>query len=87
MDKLSPPEQLSLQGNVAENWRKWKQRFELFVAASGLSEKDEKVQAATLLHVAGPEALEIYNTFLWENEGDERKVTKIMEKFQAYCEP
>lgn len=87
MDKLSPPEQLSLQGNVAENWRKWKQRFELFVAASGLSEKDEKVQAATSLHVAGPEALEIYNTFSWENEGDERKVTKIMEKFQAYCEP
>ena len=40
-----------------------------------------------LLHVAGPEALEFYNTFSWENEGDERKVTKIMEKFQAYCEP
>ena len=43
MDKLSPPEQLSLQGNVAENWHKWKQRFELFAAVSGLSEKDEKV--------------------------------------------
>ena len=87
MDKLNPPEQLSLEGNVAENWRKWKQRFELFSAASGLSEKDDKIQSATLLHVVGPEALEIYNTFSWENEGDENKVVKIMEKFQAYCSP
>ena len=87
MDKLSPPEQMSFEGNVAENWRKWKQRFELFLAASGLSEKDDKVQSATLFHVAGPDALEIYNTFVWEHEGDERKIVKIMEKFQAYCEP
>ena len=63
MDKLSPPEQMSFEGNVAENWRKWKQRFELFLAASGLNgEKDDKVQSATLLLVAGPDALEIYNT-------------------------
>lgn len=65
MDKLQPPGPLNLQGNLAENWRKWKQRFQLFSSASGLSEKDEKVQSATLLHVAGEEALEIYNTFTW----------------------
>ena len=79
MDKLNPPEQLSLEGNVAENWRKWKQQFKLFSAASGLSDKDEKVQSATLLHVAGPDALEIYNTFSWDTEGDENKVEKIKE--------
>ena len=66
MDKLSPPEQMSFKGNVAENWCKWKQCFELFLAASRLSEKDDKVQSATLLHVASPDALEIYNTFAWE---------------------
>ena len=84
MDKLNPPEQLSFEGNVAENWRKWKQRFELFSAASGLSDKDEKVQSATLLHVAGPDALEIYNTFSWDTEGDENKVEKIKERFEGY---
>ena len=87
MDKLNPPEQLSFEGNVAENWRKWKQRFELFSAASGLSDKDEKVQSATLLHVAGPDALEIYNTFSWDTEGDENKVEKIKERFEGYCNP
>ena len=78
---------MSFEGNIAENWHKWKQRFELFLAASGLSEKDDKIQSATLLHVAGSDVLEIYNTFMWEQEGDERKIAKIMEKFQAYCEP
>lgn len=37
--------------------------------------------------MAGPDTLEIYNTFSWENGGDETKMTKIIEKFQAYCEP
>ena len=88
MDKLAPPEQLNLEsGNIAENWQQWRQRFEVFSLASGLSEKNDKVQAATLLHVAGIKALEVFNTFTWEREGDEDKVDKILEKFQFYCKP
>ena len=86
MDRLIPPEQLNLDsGNLAENWRQWRQRFEVFSLASGLSEKSEAVRSATLLHVAGPKALEVYNAFTWENEGDDKKVNKILEKFQTYC--
>ena len=80
MDKLQPPGPLLLQGNLSENWRKWKQRFEL----NGLNEKDEKVQAATLLHVVGEEALEIYNTFSWNEVGDK---TKVSLKFEDHCNP
>ena len=86
MDKLTPPDPLDLDSsNVSDAWRKWKQRFELFSLASGLSSKEEGIQAATLLHVVGPDALEIYNTFTWEADGDRNKVTKILEKFEAYC--
>ena len=87
MDKLTPPEVLNLEGNVAENWRRWKQKFEIFSLASGLSRKDAKIQAATLLHVAGTDALEIYNTFNWESDDDKCKVDKITEKFDEYCNP
>ena len=74
MEKLTPPEPLNLEAvNLSDTWRKWKQRFEVYSLASGLSEKDAKIQAATLLHVVGPEALEVYNTFTWENPGDEKK--------------
>ena len=76
--ELVPPETLNLTGsNIAENWRRWKQRFELFSLASGLSEIDEKVQVATLLHIASAEALEVYNTFSWENDEHKKKVEKL----------
>ena len=83
-----PPEPLNLEeSNLADAWRRWKQCFEVFSLASGISKKDEKVQAATFLHVARPEALEVYNTFTWEDKGDKKKVNKILEKFEAYCIP
>ena len=43
--------------------------------------QDAKVQAATFLHVAGPEALEVYNTFTWDDDDDKSKVNKIIKKF------
>ena len=87
MEQFKPPEPLNLEGNLSENWRKWKQRFELYLVASGTSDKEEKTKAATLLHVVGTEALEVYNTFTWDSAGDEMKVEPIMAKFEAYCNP
>ena len=87
MEQFKPPEPLSLDGNLSENWRRWKQRFELYLKVSGVSEKAEKTQAATLLHVVGAKALEVYNTFTWDAVGDNMKVKPIMAKFKAYCNP
>ena len=87
MDKLNPPEMLNFDGNIADNWQRQKQRFKIFSLASGLSEKDTKVQAATFLPVAGMDALEIFNTFIWDSDNDKSKVDKITEKFDKYCNP
>ena len=77
MDRLIPPEQLNLDsGNLAENWRQWRQRFEVFSLANGLSEKNEAVWSATLLHVAGPKVLEVYNAFTWRMKETTRKLTR-----------
>ena len=45
--------------NLANTWRQWRQRLELFTLAIGLSTKDAKIQSATLLHVIGPAVLEV----------------------------
>lgn len=37
--------------------------------------------------MVGEDALELYNTFTWEEDGDQNKMKKIMEKFEAYCNP
>ena len=89
MDHFQLPEPLSLQGNLADNWRRWKQRFQLYniMTASGKNEKSDEVKTATLLHLAGPDALEVFNTFSFETPGDEKKVDKVLEKFDAHCEP
>ena len=88
MERLTPPEPLNLDGtNLADSWRQWRQRFELFSLATELTSKDAKIQSATLLHVIGPAALELYNTFTWDNEDDKQKVETILAKFAAYCIP
>ena len=87
MDKFNQPEPLSFEGNVAENWRRWKQRFQIFMTATGTDTMGDEVNSATLLHFAGPEALEIYNTFTWTVEGDKKNISKILEKFEEYCTP
>ena len=87
MEHMKPPNKLQLEGNLSENWRKWEQQFNLFLVVSGLGEKPAKVQASTLLHVIGIDALEIYNTFAWEEGGDAMKADKILEKSSAYCRP
>ena len=87
MDKINNPEPLYFEGNVAENWRRWKQRFLIFMTATGTDKKEAEVKSATLLHFAGPEAIEIYNTFSWETDGDEKNISKILEKFKNYCTP
>ena len=88
MEQLNPPEPLDLDSsNLANTWRQWRQRFELFSLASGLSSKGAKIQAATLLHVIGPAALEVYNTFTWLDDDDKQKIEMILTKFEAYCIP
>ena len=88
MEQLKPPEPLNLDSSsLANTWRQWKQCFELFSLASGLSSKEAKIQSATLLHVIGPAALEIYNTFTWANEDDKQKAKIILRKFEAHCIP
>ena len=42
MDSFKPKEALSLQGIPNENWRRWIQRFDLYLTASGKLEEDKK---------------------------------------------
>lgn len=85
MEKLSPPSPMQFSGNLADNWKRFKQRFEIYLAASGAGQGDEKVQAQIFLHVIGEDALDIYNSF--HIEPDELKLDTVMEKFETYFVP
>ena len=87
MEAFKPPGVLNLNGNLRENWRRWVQRFELFLTASGKVKETEKVQCAILLHLIGDEALEIYNTFTFSESEDRDKLSVLKKKFEEYVNP
>ena len=56
-ESIRQPDELVLAGNIAENWRKFKQEFELYLVATGLDTKSSKQKIALLLHVARKQAI------------------------------
>ncbi|KAK7938918.1 hypothetical protein WMY93_002244 [Mugilogobius chulae] len=87
MEQFRPPSPLLLTGNLSETWRRWEQRFQLYMTASGALEKDEKVKTAILLHTIGEEALEVYNTLTITPAGDAPTMAEILKAFRDYCSP
>ncbi|UYV61543.1 K02A2.6-like [Cordylochernes scorpioides] len=80
------PSELALHGNVAENWRRFKQRLMLYLEATEKATKPDKLKVAILLNFIGEEALEVFNTFhLKEDEAENFDL--VINKFDDFCEP
>lgn len=82
---LKAPESLKLTGNVDENWRTFKQQFHLCVAAMGLETMPQARKVALLLTIAGPQAIEIFNTFVFHSPDNSEKLDAVLSKFDAHC--
>jgi transposase InsO family protein len=87
MNKFRPPEPLTFEGNISEQWDQWKQQFELYITATESDDKTDNTKTSILLTCIGKQGLEIYNTFVFRNDGDKMKLKPVMEKFEAYCKP
>ena len=83
---LKPPGPLSLDGNLALNWKEWFNAYEIYAtAAAGVSGKSERVQCCVFLHVAGREAQKLDQTSMFEPE-EKDKYTRFVEAFRSYCQ-
>ena len=63
---IPAPEKLVLQEDAAKNevsWNRFNQAWDNYVIATGLSEKDKKIQLATFLSVIGEDGILKYNIF------------------------
>ena len=91
MENLRPPSELKLSGNVDDNWKRFKQRFELYLLAIGADEKGDARKVGIFLTVAGTEALDVYNTLEFttaeKNDNGSVKYSAVIKKFDAYCMP
>ena len=82
--QIPPPEPMICSGNVAQNWKSFKEAFEDYVTATCLSEKDATVQAAALKSMMGKECREILQRLgLTDDEMKKPDVmlTKLSEHF------
>ncbi|CAG9831128.1 unnamed protein product [Diabrotica balteata] len=81
-------EPFSFQGNnISHEWKFWKQKFQLFLTAFGKSEKPDHIKIGILVNQLGDEGLKIFNTFEYENVGDDQKYNVVLCKFDTYCSP
>lgn len=99
MKGLKPPGKLSFDGNIVENWRKWKKPFQNYLLAENLimlpkwgdsSDSPENVvisqrQVTIILHCAGEKAQEVFSQFETEKSADD--LEDVLAKFEAHCNP
>ena len=53
MDSFHKPSALSFDGNTSENWRRFRQQYDIYLTASASEKKDDTVKIAILLNFAG----------------------------------
>lgn len=63
MEQLKPPSELKLSGNVEDHWKRFKQRFTLYLTSIGATEKSNAQKIALFMTIAGPKALDVFNSF------------------------
>ena len=85
MQRFEQPAPLKFEGNVADNWERFHQRFNIYLSAIGSrKEKDEDKKVSIFLHVAGDEAIKYFNTI--EN-GHQKTLDEVLACFEQYCVP
>ncbi|XP_033730983.1 uncharacterized protein K02A2.6-like [Pecten maximus] len=82
-----PPQLDITSGNVSENFKRWKREVEIYLAASGAGERNQRIQTAIILNCAGSHVLEIYDQITWEEEGDKDDPNKVLQALEKYCNP
>lgn len=86
MEQLKPPAELKFTGNVEEQWKRFRQRFKLYLTALGATGKDDKQKTALLLTVAGPDAIDVFNSFQLTYE-EQQNYELVMSHFEQFCTP
>ncbi|KAG8174306.1 hypothetical protein JTE90_010933 [Oedothorax gibbosus] len=86
MADMKSPSSMRLEGNVAENWAKFKQRFTFYLEATEKTSKPDKTKVALLLGIMGEDCIEIYNNFKLSDE-DSQKFDTVIDRFDKHFAP
>ena len=82
-----PPPMGPRTSSPAITWKKWRQRFEIYMTAAGKTEANDDVKTSLLLHAIGQEGIEIFNTFTFTEEEESINVGEVSSAFCAESQP
>ena len=76
---LPYPAALDIHGeNAREKWKWFRRAWDSYALATGLNDKAEDIQVATLLTVCGEEVRDVYSTFTWATADDSGKIGPVL---------
>lgn len=86
MESCRLPSPFNTNGNLANNWKIFKQQFEIYLLASEKMQKEKNIKAAILLNLIGEDGLQLFNNFNLST-ADQKDVDKILDEFDKFCNP
>lgn len=86
MEHVKQVNNLNLNGNLADNWKRFRKNFEIFLEAAGLSEENDSKKVAVLLNAIGEDGVELYETFALSKE-NKKKYNEVINAFEDFCIP
>lgn len=84
---LRPPPALSFDGNLKENWKRWKRSFEIYLGAVEMDAAGDARKVSLLLHCAGEDAVDKFEQFQFAKDEDRKKLEEVYKAFENYCTP
>ena len=79
------PPQIELSGNLANNWKQWKQVWSAYELVTRLNEQTDEYRVAAFITCIGPKALAIHNGLPFQSEDEKKNLAKILELWETYC--
>ena len=83
MDNMKALHNLYFSGDIAENWKKWKKRWTLYVLVSGAVEKDKSMQCVILLNTKNL----LTSTIHLFSQDKVNKIQPLIQNFDKYSAP
>ena len=85
--QISPPQPLSLRpsGEVADNWKLWKEKYNDYFVISRLDRESSPYQLAMFKHTIGDDALLVIKTFSYTDGEDSNNWGVVMAKMEKHC--
>ena len=85
MSNVPLPQPLNTEGNLALNWKKWKQVWSAYETVTGLKQRESSFRVATFITCIGSSALEIHNGLPFKTDEEKDDIEVVMKLWQDHC--